>query len=89
MPAKYQIRLAFLIWLVVFSALAFAAIPYLDWALRGFPYHDRHVIVTVDGVTHEIDSRVWPTHHLNPRNRVSAPKPDPIGGTQDGSKTLR
>jgi hypothetical protein len=69
MATRYQIRLSFLICLVAIAALAFAGLPYLDWALRGFPYHDQHVRVTVDGVTHEIDSRVWPDHHLNPRNR--------------------
>jgi hypothetical protein len=61
-------------------AVRLAGLPYFDWAIRGFRYHDRHVIVTVDGVTYEIDSQVWPTHPLNPRNRVSAPKAGPTGG---------
>jgi hypothetical protein len=69
MATRYQIRVRFLMGLVAVTAFAFAGIPYLGWAIRGFPYHDQHVRVTVDGVTHEIDSRVWPDHHLNPHTR--------------------
>ena len=69
MATRYQIRARFLMGLVAVAALALASLSYLDFAIRGSPYHDQHVRVTVDGVTREIDSRVWPDHHLNPRNR--------------------
>jgi hypothetical protein len=36
---------------------------------RRFPYQPRYVPVEVNGVPRLIDSRVWPDHHLNPRNR--------------------
>jgi hypothetical protein len=49
MVKRYQIRLSFVIWVVAIAALALAGLPYLDWALRGFPYHDRHVVVIIDG----------------------------------------
>jgi hypothetical protein len=75
MTTRYQVRLRFLMCIVAIAALAFASFPYLDWAVRGFPYHDRHVRVTVDGVTYEIDSRVWPDHYLNPKNRDRNGKP--------------
>ncbi len=64
-----QMRLSVLMVLVAVLAVGLAGIPYLGWAIRGFPYHDRHVVVIVDGVRHEIDSRAWPGHHLNPANR--------------------
>jgi hypothetical protein len=54
---------------VAIAALAFASIPYLDWALRGFPYQRTYVQVEDNGVTYAIDSRVWPDHVLNPHNR--------------------
>jgi hypothetical protein len=74
-------------WMVVLAAVLLAGLPYLDWAIRGFPYHDQHVRVTIDGVNYEIDSRVWPTHARNPRNRVSPPKPEPTGRPRDGTGT--
>jgi hypothetical protein len=74
--AKYQVRLSFLLWMGVLSALAFAGLPYLDWAIRGFPYQPKYVrIVAPDGSVHLMDSRVWAIHHLNPKNRVPDREP--------------
>jgi hypothetical protein len=62
-------RLSFLVCMVAIAAVAFAVLPYLDWALRGFPHQRRYVQVEDNGVTRAIDARVWPDHYLNPRNR--------------------
>jgi hypothetical protein len=62
-------RLSVLMALVAVLALGLAAIPYLGWAIRGFPYQRRYVQVEVDGVTHQVDTRIWPSHYLNPANR--------------------
>jgi hypothetical protein len=66
---RYQMRLSFLMCMVVLAAVLLAGLPYLDWALRGFPYQRTYVQVEDNGITYAIDSRVWPDHHLNPRNR--------------------
>jgi hypothetical protein len=72
---RNQIRLSFLLWMVVISALSFTAIPYLGWAVGGFPYQIRYVrVVMPDGSSHLMDSRVWEIHHLNPKNRVADQK---------------
>jgi hypothetical protein len=64
-----QMRLSFLMVLVAALALGLAGIPYLGWAIMGFPYQRRYVQVEVDGVTHQVDTRIWPAHDLNPVNR--------------------
>ena len=61
--------LSFLKCMVAIAAFAFALLPYLDWAIRGFPYRPTYIQVEANGVTYAIDSRVSPNHQLNPRHR--------------------
>jgi hypothetical protein len=41
----------------------------------GFPYQDKHIVVIINGVPYEFDSRLWAIHHLNPKNRVQSRNP--------------
>ena len=71
MATKYRIPCSFLLFTVSLSAMSFAAIPYLGWAITGFPYQIQHVrVVLPEGSVRVMVSRVWEIHHLNPKNYV-------------------
>ena len=77
MATRNQIRLSFLMWMVVLADVGFRRNPIRRLGDHRVPLPDSAtfaIVMPVRIIPHLMDSRVWEVHHLNPKNRVMAPK---------------